>query len=254
MAKQKSIAHLAKFLDYLLGRRPDEFGLVPDPDGFMKINDVLKALCEEDGLRHVRRSSLEEIRLTHPDPPFEITEKRIRAVSRAHLPVSKPAQNPPKLLYTCVRQKAHAHVLQKGLSPMASAQVILSSDHKMAERMGRRIDQQPVKLTVNVNAAQSRGVIFYQIGELLYGTDYIPADALTGPPLAKPKIEAPKDKKPTPKAAANLAGSFLLDLGNAKAANKGFWKKPAGAPHTSKRDQKRHKGKKPGKVPPPWRR
>jgi putative RNA 2'-phosphotransferase len=36
-------------LSYVLGRRPDEFGLVPDADGFVRLKDLLKALHEALG-------------------------------------------------------------------------------------------------------------------------------------------------------------------------------------------------------------
>ena len=40
MSQQRSPKQLAKFLNYVLGRRPDEFGLVMDKDGFVKIKDL----------------------------------------------------------------------------------------------------------------------------------------------------------------------------------------------------------------------
>ncbi len=44
MSRQRSPQQLAKFISYILARRPDEFGLVPDPNGFVKIKDLLKAI------------------------------------------------------------------------------------------------------------------------------------------------------------------------------------------------------------------
>ena len=44
MAKPHPLKPLAKFLAYILGNRPDEFGLVPDPDGYVKIKALLKVL------------------------------------------------------------------------------------------------------------------------------------------------------------------------------------------------------------------
>jgi len=45
----RSPQNLAKMLAYVLGRRPDEFGLIPDAEGFVRIKDLLKALHEEEG-------------------------------------------------------------------------------------------------------------------------------------------------------------------------------------------------------------
>ena len=61
MKHSRQVDKLEKLLTYILGRRPDEFGLVPGPDGYVKIKDLLKALSEEPGWRHVRRSHLREV-------------------------------------------------------------------------------------------------------------------------------------------------------------------------------------------------
>ena len=47
MKKTKSTQILAKFIAYILERRPDEFGLVTDKEGFVKIKELLKAITEE---------------------------------------------------------------------------------------------------------------------------------------------------------------------------------------------------------------
>ena len=48
MTKQNSAKQLAKLIDYILSRRPDEFGLVTDAHGFIKIKELLKAINEEE--------------------------------------------------------------------------------------------------------------------------------------------------------------------------------------------------------------
>ena len=210
MKTPSSVKKLAKFLDYILGRHPDEFGLVPDRDGFVKIKDLLKALNEEDGWRHVRRGHLDEIRVTVPSAPIEIRENRIRAVDRRHLPRESPAENPPKLLYTCVRVRAHAHVIERGISPPGDTRIILSSDRELALRIGRRLDRQPVLLTVQVAHALESGVIFYRSGESLFLTDYIPVGCFTAPPLPKLREEPPGKRSGEKPAAPKQPGSFPM--------------------------------------------
>ena len=82
MKKTKSTQILAKFIAYILERRPDEFGLVIDSEGYIKIKELLKALNEEKEFRHVRRSDLNEILYSIANPPFEIADNRIRAKNR----------------------------------------------------------------------------------------------------------------------------------------------------------------------------
>ena len=74
MSLQRSPKQLAKLIDYVLSRRPDEFGLVIDSEGYIKIKELLKALNEEKGFRHVRRSHLNEILYSIANPPFEIAD------------------------------------------------------------------------------------------------------------------------------------------------------------------------------------
>ena len=210
MAQQKAAKQLSKILMYILGHRPDEFGLVPDPGGFVKIKDLLKAVCEDKEWKNLRISQINEICLTTPNPPFEIVNSTIRANNREKLFVPKKAETPPKILFTCIRQKAYAHVTSKGLQPAGYPYIILSSSEDMATRIGRRSDQEPVLLKVLVQKSMDKGVVFYQAGELLFTAAYIPAACFTGPAL--PKEKAPVKPKKTKPEIPESPGSYLVDL------------------------------------------
>jgi len=212
VSNKQSIKRFSKFADYVLGHRPDEFGLVPDEDGYVKIKDFLKAISEEDGWRHVRRSHIDEIFYTVPDPPIEIQTERIRAGNRGQLPASILQPHPPKLLYTCIRRKAYAHVLEKGITPTALPQVVLSSSRQMAERLGNRIDRSPIVLTVQVEKAIRKNTLFHQVGESLFLADSILPGCFTGPPPPKQKPEP--QRKPDSKDAERQKqpGSFQVDI------------------------------------------
>ena len=243
MALQKSPKRLAKLLDYILGRRPDEFGLVTDSDGYIKIKELLKALSEEEGLSYVRRAHLDEILITLPDPSFEISGNTIRAKSRRHLSEHAYAPDPPKLLYHCVRQKAYPHVTTKGINPTGYPQVILSSNLSLAQRMGKRIDRSAILLTVQVQACLDRGVVFFAAGEALFLADFIPPDCFSGPPLPKEKPGAVKTTKPQVTEPKPPAGSFFIDLEEKM--------NPKTAAEKKNKRMKKHKRR---REPPPWRR
>ncbi|HAO22176.1 MAG: hypothetical protein BWK80_48015 [Desulfobacteraceae bacterium IS3] len=209
---QKTPEQLAKFLSYILGRNPDEFGLIPDSNGYVRIKDLLKAFSEEEGLRYVREAHLKEVVLAIPNSPIELNESLIRAKNREHLREKMPAQDIPKLLYVCVRKKAHSTVLEKGLLPGAYPQAVLSSNPEMAQRIGRRIDQEPVMLTVHSRKLIEKGMVIYQTGETLYAADMIPADCITGPPLPKQKEESKKKSPAEERKIPVSAGSFFPDF------------------------------------------
>ena len=253
MKKKKSVKTLAKFVAYILERRPDEFGLVIDSEGYIKIKELLKALNEEKGFRHVRRSHLNEILYSTMNPPFEIFGNRIRAKHRSHLPRHDTAQDLPKLLYTYIRRKAHPFVKDKGIFPSRYHQVVLSPNRNLAERMGKRSDPQPIVLTVHVQKSIDYGVKFYQAGGLLFLADSIPPDCFTGPALPKEKFEKLKQEQNNSVKQPEAAGSFLVDLDNA-GSQQNFGGKSKKKDRDWKGKNKRMKKQKRKRERPPWRR
>lgn len=232
MKSRKSPDKLAKFLAYLLGRRPDEVGLIPDAEGWVDIKELIQAINEEEGWRYVRRGSLDEVLLCVPAPPVEISDKHIRAVHRERLPEQRYAESPVKLLYTGITRKSHPSVVEKGIFPTRHPYIPLSSDETMARRIARRRDPSPVILTVNVDQATAAGSVFYQTGESLFITDFVAPTCFTGPPLPNLKPETRKKKAAPEPEQPRTPGSFVLDLGKGPAGKKerdparaGSWKR-----------------------------
>jgi len=229
---------LARMLAYVLGRRPDEFGLVTDAQGFVKIKELLKALEEDESIRHVRRGHLDEIVATMPDAPIEISEGRIRAKDRTQLGPHAPAENLPKLLFTCVRRKAYPVVLERGISPGSFPLVVLSSDREMACRIGKRSDGSPVLLTVSVQQAREANVRFLSSGGSLFLAEEIPPSCFTGPPPRKIYEEAPPREPPKAPSAPKHPGSFFPDPANIFSENGRDGKDRKGKGPDWKRDRK----------------
>ncbi len=212
MNRKQSVKKLSKFLSYVLGHKPDEFGLVPDVNGFVKTGELLKALHEEEGWRTVRNSNINELLVTLEKPVIEIKENLIRAADRTNLPEYALTDNIPKLLFTCVRRKAYPFTLDKGISPSSFGRVILSVDKDLALKMGRRKDQAPVLLTVQAQKAVQQGIAFFQAVDSLYMADSIPPDCFIGPPLPKEKPETGKPAQPKEIKAPQTPGSYTIDL------------------------------------------
>ncbi len=254
MTRHRSPKLLSKLLFYILGRKPYEFGLVLNQDGFAKIKDVLKAVCEENGFAYVRRSHIDEILVTLPTPIIEIEDDHIRATHRESLPNHTRAQNIPKLLYTCIRRKAHLSVAENGIFPTSYNKVILSSERSMAERMGKRADQMPVLLTVQTRKAIDEGIVFYTAGGTLYLTESIHPGCFTGPPLPKAKPVSATKEAAEDRGTWKFPGSFLLEMqdkkgqksvpGQPSKTKSAFWKK----------DKKRLRKQKLKRERPHWRK
>jgi len=201
----------ARFLKYILGLRPDEFGLVPDREGYVKIKDLLKAVHEEEGWRSFRQANINEMMVSLPDPPFEISEDRIRAKDTQQIPRRVAPENLPKLLFTCIRPKALYAMVEKGILPMGRRHVILSSDINMAKRIGKRIHASPALLTVSVENAVQQGTLFLKAGENLFLVRCIPVGCFTAPhPPKEPKVAKPKPAKL--KERDRFPGSFFPDM------------------------------------------
>jgi len=233
MRKHNSQESLAKMLSYTLGRSPEEFGLVPDANGYVKIKDLLKALCEEEGWRHVRRSHLDEVVLVISDPPIEMEGLLVRATKREYLRDHPVCEKPPAQLFVCVRKKAYPVVLEKGVVAGAQPFIVLSDNPAMAERLGRRFAASPVLLTVLVSRMQSLGIQFFSAGGSLYLVERLPPDCFTGPPLAKIREEAKPKEVAQRVPVAKTPGSFFLEMsddsphhrGDGKREKKSDWKR-----------------------------
>lgn len=206
---------LAKLMTYMLGNDPTEFGLVPDKDNRFKIRDVLKALHDTDDFRNIREGDFKELAITTDKPAIAMEDGFIWATDISRLVAKKPAENPPKILYTAVRSRSHAHILREGVLPVGAPYVLLSPHKDMALKIGRRIDNEPLLLEVKPYACMDEGIVINEVGGLFIA-DYLPVTGFNAPPLpkeqpAKPKTAKPKTQPEPPKPALN-AGSFFLDL------------------------------------------
>ncbi|MCD6584509.1 MAG: RNA 2'-phosphotransferase [Desulfobacteraceae bacterium] len=214
--RQKQIEQFAKFSAYVLGRHPDEFGLVLDENGYIKIKEFIQAVMETDGWRHVRNSHINDTLLMLNNPLIEVDKNRIRAKDRSRLKNYSVCKNPPKLLYVCIKHKSYLSVLDNGVHPTAHASIICCKDREIAERIGKRRDNQPITLTVQVQKMLDQRLTFFHAGDMLYLTEYIPTDCFTGPPLPKeiPSIKRSAKKKDAIEAykKQSQAGTFSLSM------------------------------------------
>lgn len=200
---------LARFLAYVLGIRPDEFGLVPDEEGFIPLKELLMALSEEEGWRHIRESHIQDLLRQPGQNNIEIREKSIRLRPEISSLSFGPRTLviPPKILYCAIRRKTYSVVLDKGLMPTSRPWVTLALNQDLARRIGARRDPEPVLLTILAGQANDRGVSFFRPQELIYLVESLSPDLLVGPPLPKEKAEPERKKKESP-VTPQTPGSF----------------------------------------------
>ncbi|MBN1831715.1 MAG: RNA 2'-phosphotransferase [Deltaproteobacteria bacterium] len=205
---------LARFMLYVLGHRPDEFGLVPDEDGFVPYKELLWALHEEPGWRYVRKGHINEVLLSPDRHLFQALKDAIRALDRRwRLGPENPAQSLPTSLFVGVRRRSHRNVMEKGLAAARGSHIVLSPDRDMAMRIGCRRDQKPVLLEISTRSVSEAGITLKPFGELFIA-DQVPAGAMTGPPVPKKDMEATqkKEKAIPDKRPDFQTGTFVLDM------------------------------------------
>jgi len=217
------VENLTRLLKYILVHRPDEFGLVPDTEGFIGYRELLQAIHEESGWGYVKLGDIREVLMEAGRSLFDFDENRIRAVEhRWQIDAGSPPERMPSILYLAVRKKAHAHVMEKGLA--SDRNVVLSADPEFALRIGRRRDPKPVLLEVHTSAARKKNCSFAVFGDL-YLTKEVPADGISGPPVEEEPVrretEKPKEERQGKKADF-MPGSFLLDLRRDPAPHRGL--------------------------------
>jgi putative RNA 2'-phosphotransferase len=218
MGRQKDSKQLEKLMSYILGRRPDEFGLALNDQGFVRLKDLLKAISEEPGWRYVRESHIHEVLVASSGRLFVLENDKIKVVCRDNTLNSGEEVVPPKLLYHSVRRRAYHVVCQQGIRPFGQPRVLLATTEQLAKRMGKRRDPAPVLLTVQAQRAIKAGVRFCKQGEFIYITDHVPVGYFTGPPLPKEKRKEALESKQEPVATAeDQPGSFRFDVERSRA-------------------------------------
>jgi putative RNA 2'-phosphotransferase len=208
----RQLEDLAKVLTYVLCHRPDEFGLVLDPEGFVSVKQLLQALAAERGFSHTRRHHLEQLAGLLTPPRFELAGDKIRGIAPGPADLRRPGEPPPALLYIAITPKAHERVFEAGLKAPPGQELLLASSKELALKLGRRRSQDPILVTVQAQAAARAGVDLVAYGEELYLARETPRQflQLAPPPVTPVKPEKPKaEKAPVPRP---LPGTVMIDF------------------------------------------
>lgn len=216
----RQLADLARTLTYILGRRPDEFGLVLDEAGFIPVKRLLAALAGEPGLAWVRRRHLEELSALLSPPRFELVGDLIRALDSQAPALRHPGMPPPVFLYIAIAPQAHALVWEEGLKASGGAELALARQPELALKMGRRRCPRPVLVKIQAQAAGRHGVVFTEYGGELFLAPAVPRAFLElcapAPAKEKPKPEKPAAPLPVPGETRLDLPAFLKEGGKSK--------------------------------------
>ncbi len=206
----RQLEDLAKVLTYVLCHRPDEFGLVLDPKGFVSVKQLLQVLSAERGFSHARRHHLEQLAgLLHP-PRCALAGDKIRGLVPGPAELRRPGESPPSLLFIAISPKAHERVFEAGLKAPLGQELLLAKTKELALKLGRRRSPDPILVTVQAEKAARAGVALVAYGEDLYLAQETPRPflQLAPPPVKQPEKPKP-EKAPPPRP---MPGTVVLDL------------------------------------------
>jgi len=159
-----------KKLVYALRHNPEQFGLKPDLEGYVNIQDFLNAMG-------ITREELENIILKMNKKRLEIKGDKIRAAYGHSFndKINHKESVPPEFLYHGTSPFSSYIIKKEGLSPMKRQYVHLSSTKETAFLVGKRKHKDPVILLVKAKDANDSGVKFYHSNEDIWLSERIPA-------------------------------------------------------------------------------
>ena len=196
---------LFKFLKYLIAYHPEEFGLIPDYNGFFKIKEIFQVLIFTKKFKKVKIETLKQIFSYYYRDFFEFSEnsKLVKA--------KNPVYHPPEqvelstlfkfnTLWTFVKPKVWWKISLEGWWKPRHQKIVLFADKELAENWAK------VKGALLIQAFPYRFpeyIPLLQFGEGIFLIEELPFEALKGPAIDQkflrkygPKEIPPKREEP----------------------------------------------------------
>lgn len=166
---------LSKEVSYALRHAPWEYELELDEDGWVKVEQLITSLREDNRWSSVTEEDLNTMIEGSEKKRHEILSGRIRALYGHSLPqrIVKDEKEPPEILYHGTPRRFLSSIEENGLLPKGRQYVHLSIDIDTAFKVGKRRDNEPTILAINAKQAWNEGVKFYQGNDKVWLADFI---------------------------------------------------------------------------------
>uniref|UniRef100_UPI0040747510 Probable RNA 2'-phosphotransferase n=1 Tax=Thermococcus kodakarensis (strain ATCC BAA-918 / JCM 12380 / KOD1) TaxID=69014 RepID=UPI0040747510 len=170
---------VSKLMAYILRHSPEEFGLRPDVEGFVSLNELVNAL--KTVYPEVTEEFVREIVENDPAGRYEIRGDRIRARYGHSFPVSLDHEEDTesRFLYHGTPRRNLPSILKEGLKPMKRQYVHVSTDKIEALETGRRHGREVVLLVIDAECLRKRGFKIYKAGKNVRIVERVPPDCIT---------------------------------------------------------------------------
>ncbi len=179
MLHEEQLVKISKYLSKHLRHQPERLGLVLQPGGWVPVDELLAA-CARNRFP-ITREQLAEVVRTSDKQRFSLDEtgSLIRA-NQGHsveVDLQLAPLPPPALLFHGTGHRSADAIREQGLMRMARHHVHLSPDIETASRVGARHGK-PVVFSVDADAMQKAGHLFYCSDNGVWLTEHVPASYL----------------------------------------------------------------------------
>ncbi|WP_038055528.1 hypothetical protein [Thermodesulfobacterium hydrogeniphilum] len=191
---------LLKFLTYLLAYHPEEFGLIPDNNGFFKIKEIFQVLIFTKKFKKVNLQTLKQVFSYYYRDFFEFLEN-FNLVKAKNTFYSPPVKINLSQIYnfnnfwSFVKPKIWLKISIDGIWKPYNQKIPLFADKELAENWAK------VKgaLVIQINPKFiSEDTEVLQFGDNIFLVEKLPYSALKGPPIDNKFLKkyGPKEKTP----------------------------------------------------------
>jgi putative RNA 2'-phosphotransferase len=181
LMNDRELDHLGRILTGILRHFPDRYGLQMEPQGWVSLPQIVRAISQRHPQYHwLRPQHLMAIAETDAKGRYEVREDKIRATYGHTLEVELdlPTENIPDHLYYPVTEEEASIVLEVGLRPSDRRKVHLSKTEQDARAAGAVRTPEPIILEVDTARAREGGIVIQQAGKTVYLVDQVPAGFL----------------------------------------------------------------------------
>lgn len=183
----RSDLDLSKFLSLVLRHKPEMLGVVLDPQGWVRVDELLIRMAESG--QSVSREQLERV-VAGDDKKrfaFDAAGAHLRAVQGHSLPLRMDytVEVPPAQLFHGTATRFLASIWSSGLERRERQYVHLSLDPEVARIVGKRYGV-PIVLTVDAAAMVRDGYAFHRADNGVWLTATVPV-AYLRIPVGEPK-------------------------------------------------------------------
>jgi len=187
LMNDRELDHLGRILTGILRHFPDRYQLPIDPQGWVSLPQIVRAISQKHPPYHwLRTQHLVAIAETDAKGRYEVRDDRVRATygHTVDVDLDLPTENIPDHLYYPVTAEEAGIVLEVGLKPSDRKKVHLSKTAADAHSAGAVRTPDPIILEIDAKRARAEGIVIKRAGKTVYLVDQVPSEFLrrTGDP------------------------------------------------------------------------